>query len=252
MRIGAAARTARTRLALGFVTLLCVAGAAAADEAIAANNGLKPFSASYAVEWKGITAGSTTLDLADAGGGRWTYRSRIVARGIFRLAFPDDITQTSTFTLTPEGIVRPLQYRGDDGSSDKKRDVALEFDWTNSRITGTSELKPVNLALEPGTQDAMSVQIAMIRELAGGREPTKFLMIDKNEIKDYVYAREGSARIKTAIGELDTVIWASHRPNSNRVTRMWYAPSLGFLPVKAERRRGDKVEFQMTLRSLKR
>ena len=32
--------------------------------------------------------------------------------------------------------------------------------------------------------------------------------------------------------------------------RMWFAPSLGYLPVQAERSRGGKLEFAMRIRSL--
>ena len=53
-----------------------------------------------------------------------------------------------------------------DGSSDKKRDVTLDFDWAGNRVTGTAEMQPVDVALRPGTQDAMSVQIAMLRGVA--------------------------------------------------------------------------------------
>ncbi|MFM8516437.1 MAG: hypothetical protein ACKODA_00935, partial [Nevskiaceae bacterium] len=52
--------------------------------------------------------------------------------------------------------------------------------------------------------------------------------------------------------ELDTVVWSSHRPSSDRVTRVWYAPSLGFLPVQAERKRGDRLEWSMRLKTYRR
>ena len=64
--------------------------------------------------------------------------------------------------------------------------------------------------------------------------------------------REGAARIHTALGELDTVIWSSSRPDSDRVTRMWYAPSLGYLPVRAEQMRSGKLQVRMLIRSLTR
>ena len=65
-------------------------------------------------------------------------------------------------------------------------------------------------------------------------------------------AQEGTARIETALGALDTVIYTSRRPNSDRTTRTWVAPALGYLPVRAERVRGKKVEFTLKLESLDR
>lgn len=222
-----------------------------AGAALASEPALQPFTATYGVEWKGMTAGLSTLELERGESETWTYRSRNVARGLFRLAFPDAITQTSTFRLDGPTVV-PLSYRADDGSSRTDRDVSLEFDWVQGRVTGTAERHPVDVALEPGIQDGMSVQIALMRELAAGRDPQRFLLIDKSQVKEYLYAREGTARIDTALGPLDTVIYRSQRPNSDRITRMWHAPALGYVPVRAERVRGGRIEFQMKIRKLER
>jgi len=91
-----------------------------------------------------------------------------------------------------------------------------------------------------------------MRALGGGETPTGVKLIDKDEIKEYVYSAEKPVRLKTSMGELDTVVWSSHRPNSNRLTRVWYAPSLGYLPVQAERRKGEKLEWSMRLKSYRR
>lgn len=204
------------------------------------------FSASYEVLWKGMSAASASLDLRRDGPDRYVYVSRNNARGMFKLAFPGEVNQTSQFTLEA-GTPRPLSYRADDGTADTRRDVSLAFDWSAMRVRGRAEDKPVDVALRPGVQDGMSVQIALMADLQRGAVPKGFSLIDKDEIKQYEYAGEGAARIRTALGELDTVIWSSRRPGSDRVTRVWYAPSLGFVPVQAERRRGGKLEWQMRI-----
>ena len=216
-----------------------------------AEEALKPFTASFEVVYRGMNAGTTTLELSSEGSDRWRYVSRANARGIFRLALAGEIRQTSQFTLGAAGP-RPIRYVADDGTEDIKRDIRLDFDWQAGRVRGTAEARPVDLALRDGLQDGMSVQIALMRALAADERPRRFFLIDKDEIKEYIYEREGAARLKTAAGELDTVIWSSRRPTSDRVTRVWYSTSLGYTPVQAERRRGDKVEWTMRLKSLQR
>ncbi len=66
-------------------------------------------------------------------------------------------------------------------------------------------------------------------------------MIDATKLKEYELQLEGNARIETALGELDTIVYTSKRHNSDRFTRTWVAPALGYLPVKAQRMRGKKV-----------
>jgi hypothetical protein len=205
---------------------------------------LTPFATRYEVVWKGVHVGTASLELTIDSAGRYTYVSRNNARGLARMAFPGEITQISQFTLEG-GAVRPASYRADDGTEKQERDVSLSFDWAAQRVRGTAEKRPVDVALRPGAQDGMSVQIALINELLQGRSPAGFWLIDKDELKEYEYVAEGKARIKTTLGELDTVIYSSRRPGSNRLTRVWYAPTLGYMPVQAERVRADRIEWSM-------
>lgn len=213
---------------------------------------LEPFSASYAIVWKGISAGTSELQLERQTDGRFLYSSRSTARGMFRMVFSEDVTQTSLLELTEQGP-RPLRYRGDDGTPKTEKDISLDFDWAAGRVTGTAENKPVEMELSPGVQDAMSIQLALIRELRAGGKPMSYKLADKDQIKTYEYTHEGTAKIKTALGELDTIIYRSHRADSSRrIIRMWHAPSLGFIPVQAERVKDGKREWLMEIRSLKR
>jgi hypothetical protein len=209
-----------------------------------------PFVAKFAIEWKGITAGFSTLELTRNSPDNYTYRSRNLARGIFRLVFPDAISQESTLSIV-NGEVRPLSYHADDGERDSDKAVTLQFDWQARRVTGVAEKKPVDLALEKGTQDSLSVQITLMQELSAGRSPKSFWLIDDDAIKEYTYTREGTTTLDTPLGKLEAVIYRSERPGSDRVTRLWLAPSLGYLPVRAERSRAGKVDFGLSIRELK-
>ncbi len=209
---------------------------------------LEPFTAVYSVEWKGITAGVATLTLLRLGIDDYRYDSTTVARGLARLLVSDPVKQTSDFKLV-DGQIQPSKFRGID---EKERQTVLDFDWSRDRVTGTARGNTVDLALPDGTQDAMSLQIATLLQLRAGGLPARFQMIDGDEIKDYEQRREGTERIKTALGEIDTVVYSSKRPDGNRITRTWYAPSLDYLPVLAQRVRNDKVEVTMRIRELQR
>lgn len=221
------------------------AGASAAAECP------QPFRATFGVEWHGMYAGTSVLELTRKSPTEYTYQSRNSARGLFRIALPDTITQTSNLTLV-NGEVLPSTYVGDDGSKDTSRDVSLKFDWVEHRVTGTAEDRPVDLALQPGVQDGLSVQIALMCELAKGHAPQSFKLIDKDEIKEYQYTHERDETLTTSIGNLDTVVYKSQKAGSSRYTRLWIAPSLGYLPVRAEQAKRDKRELQLQIRSVER
>jgi len=215
--------------------------APAGDEA-----GIAPFVAHYQADWKGISIGTSDIQLTMGDQpGHYQYMWTITARGIFRLAYHDDLVQRSWLSMNGDHV-RPDRYYGKEGSAT----VELDFDWPNKRATGVSETKPVDLKLKDGTQDVMSIQVEVMLDLKHGNLPRTFHIIDKDQLKDFEYTQEGHAKLRTALGELDTVIVTSQRVGNNRILRMWFAPSLGFVPVQAERSRDGKIEIAMRIKSI--
>jgi hypothetical protein len=225
--------------------LLTISGSAAA--APAANDaGIAPFAAHYLADWKGISVGTSDIQLMQGPEpGHYLYTWTITAHGIFRIAYHDGLVQKSWLSVIGDHV-RPEKYFGKEGSST----VELNFDWQAKRATGVSETKPVDLKLQEGTQDVMSIQVEVMLDLKNGNLPNTFQIIDKDQLKEFNYTNEGTAKIRTAIGELETVIVTSQRTGNNRILRMWFAPSLGFVPVQAERSRDGKIEIAMRIKSL--
>jgi Protein of unknown function (DUF3108) len=237
------------RLALSaLATLLLGAGAAASCDA----QDLRPFRAVYAWTLKGLNAGESTLRLEQRGDGRWAYSSSSRARGLFRLVAPGEITQVSILRIE-NGEVLPEHYRGDDGTAATKRDVDITFDWHARRVTGLYEDVPVDLPIEPGMQDDMSIQVALMYALLHEHVPTTFRLVDRNLVKQYQYSAEGRATLVTPLGAIEAVIYRSRKLGARSSTLFWCAPSLGFLPLKVERHDGaDKVEWSLAIRDAKR
>jgi hypothetical protein len=209
---------------------------------------IAPFAAHYSADWKGLNVGTSDLDLKlDAASGAYEYTWRITARGVFRIVYSSDVIQNSWFAVK-DGHVRPEKYRAEQGDST----VRIDFEWAAGHAHGESDKKPVDLKLTDGVQDIMSIQIEVMLDLENGNLPKTFKILDKDQIKDFLYTNEGPARLRTALGELDTVVVASQRAGNNRVLKMWFAPSLGYIPVQAERSRDGKLEFAMRIKTLKR
>lgn len=211
---------------------------------------LRPHEASYAITWKGMTAGFTTMSLRQGEAGHWTYDSVTEPRGLFRMV-TDGVRQHSEMELTASGI-RPLRYTGDDGSAKAERDIALRFDWERGRVSGTAEGKPVDEEIAPGTQDDLSVQVALTHALDNGGMPTSFRTYGDRGAREYTYTREGTETLATPLGMIATIVFRSQRSGSPRNTRYWCAPSLGYLPLRAQQRRNDDIEWTMDIKTLQR
>jgi hypothetical protein len=233
---------------LAALSLVIIAGSTIGAQApSAADAGIAPFSARYQADWKSINVGTSDLELKqDTEPGHYLYTWSITAHGIFRL-YRDEVTQKSWLSINADHV-RPEKYHAEDGSSS----VNLDFDWDGGHVRGTSENKPVDLTLKEGTQDLLSIQVEVMLGLKKGNLPKTFQIIDKDKLKEFIYTQEGTANIRTALGQLDTVIVESRQAGNNRILRMWFAPSLGFVPVQAERTRDGKLEFAMRIKTLKR
>jgi hypothetical protein len=218
--------------------------AASADE-------LKPFDASYNWIWHNMTVAVSTLHLEREDDGTWVYRSKSEPRGIGRM-FSERPTQESVLKITDAGV-HPLSYKADDGTSSTKRDANIQFDWEHNRVTGVYEDAKIDMPIPPGMQDDLSVQIALMVELLRGHTPDKSSLISGDSVREYRYSRDGEETLTTPVGTIETVIYRSEKQNSPRTTRFWCAPSLGYIPLRVQQKKGkDDVEWTMQVQSVKR
>lgn len=236
------------RRASGWARLLGVVTATVAAQgllapAARAQHAIAPHTARYAVQYRGIDAGTSEIRLEalpGEGEARYRFVNRSTPKGLAALFLPGTITQRTTFSINAEGL-RPLEYSLEDGGKTTARDVRLGFDWARGRVTGMAEDRAVDLALKPGIQDALTLGLQVRWLLQQGRTPQRLVMVEKTAAKDYDYAFERRERLQTALGPLETVVWSSRRPGSKRITYTWYAPSLAYVAVKAEQQDGTKL-----------
>ena len=228
---------------LAIVALAAIA-AFNAYSALAEGPRLAPFIAEYDVKYGSLSVGTSRTELRRADTpGQWLIESRSHASGLARLIAGGTLVQRSTFQLEADGI-RPLSYRFDDGMKWSEKDVSLDFDWDSSRVKGTSEGEPVDIAAESGLQDAASMQAFVLLRLNSDIEPGLIAMIEKDHIKYYRYTLLRRERLKTALGDFDTLVYRSARDGKQRETLLWYAPALGNLNVQAEQREDGKRLLQ--------
>jgi hypothetical protein len=232
----------RWRVAVVAAVLLVSTGTANADE-------LRPYTATYNGIWNGMTVAVSTLKLEQTGD-TWTFSSRSEPRGIGKLAsgvFPP--LQVSVVRVTDKGVL-PQSFKSSGGNRGKS--IELNYDWQAHRVTGTYESTNVDLPLTPKVQDDGSVQLAFMVEILAGRTPPTVELIDKNSVREYEFTRDGEATIKTALGEVPTVVFKSQKKNSPRITRFWCAPDRGYVPMKVQQTKGDDVQWTLEIQSLKR
>ncbi|HVS78149.1 MAG TPA: DUF3108 domain-containing protein [Steroidobacteraceae bacterium] len=206
-----------------------------------------PFVATYTIAWHGITAGSSTLELRKTAPQVYLYTSTDKAYGLFRLAFPRPLRQSSRFRITA-GEVEPLDFQAGGAGND----VMAQFDWKDGHVTGMAKGKLLDLKLQPGTQDPLSVQIAIMLKLLAQDAPDGFWMLNTDEIDRFEYVRHEEATLDTPLGKLRTILYTSHAPGSDKTTYLWLAPTLDYMPARAEQRVKGSTQVALEIRAFAR
>jgi hypothetical protein len=236
--------------------MLMLAAVTSVEAADADTPTLQPFVATYSVSYRGLNAGVLTFELKrDGTNGRYIYETRADPSALASFFISDAANERSVMEIGPQAGplgVRPLEWKLDDGKSGNKRDGVLHFDWSSNKVSGEIEGEKVDLPTEAGLQDRLSIQIAVTASLLRGIEPGTIPLVDDNRIKRYIYTKKEPAQLDSVLGKVDTILYESSRETSDRVSRFWMAPSLGYTPIRAEQVRKGKVETVMTLTSLQR
>jgi hypothetical protein len=226
-------RTERAVLAVALAAAVAAAPAAPAGSALSQPTRLAPepvpFVATYTITWHGIAAGSSTLELRETAPQLYLYTSTDNAYGFFRFAFPHPLRQSSRFRVAA-GEVEPLAFQ----TAGAGNEVLAQFDWRIGQVTGMAKGKLLDLKLQPGTQDPLSVQIAIMLKLQARNAPDAFWMLNTDEIDRFKYVRHEETTLDTPLGKLQTILYTSHKAGSNKTTYLWLAPALDYMPARAE------------------
>ncbi|MGH8200001.1 MAG: DUF3108 domain-containing protein [Steroidobacteraceae bacterium] len=235
-------RTERASLAAALLAAAAaMAHAAPASEPV-------PFVATYAITWHGVSAGSSTLELRQTAPQLYLYTSTDEAYGVFRLAFPHPLRQSSRLRITA-GEVEPLAFQAVGAGNE----VLAQFDWKDGHVTGTAKGKRLDLKLQTGTQDPLSVQIAiMLRLRAQDCAPNAFWMLNTDEIDRFEYVRHEQRTLDTPLGKLRTILYTSHKPGSDKTTYLWLAPALDYMPARAEQHVKGSTQVALQIRTFTR
>ena len=221
--------------------------ALAAHTAHAADADIATYTATYRVAYKGREAGTAEFGvryLADRD--VYEFSSRVMAKGMLKLARPNPAVERSEFRVAA-GAIQPLQFWYEDGSRSGEDNFHIEFDWERRVATVDSADARREFALPESVLDRGSLQVALMRELATKGAARTLKLADEDGIVEYEYTDGGTATMPTGAGAVATRVLTQQRAGSSRVTSLWMAPELRFLPVRIEQRRDGEVQTAFEL-----
>ena len=209
---------------------------------------LTPHTAEYKVRIS-ILGGKLTTQFETTETG-YLAESVIKATGMSRLIAGGSIREKSWFA-EGDGGIQPQQYRSADTLSRDHQVVDLDFNWQSQEVTGLINGEDFQAALDGDVHDRVSLQYGLMYDLLNGGERAEYFLQDAEELKTLLITNVGTKAVKVPFGSFNAVGIQHQRVGSSRVTTLWCAEELGYLPVIIEQHRKGKLRLRAVLRKYK-
>jgi hypothetical protein len=207
---------------------------------------IPPFKAIYASEWDAGIAlkGEVERSLSYTSSGQWLFRT-------YASAFIASIDEKSTLIFSDLKVI-PQKYHYKKIVLGKKREAKLAFDWNSKSVNNDVNDKPWNMNIPTSTQDKLSYQLQMRLDLKAGKNgPFHYKIADGGRLKEYDFKIIGAEKIKSPLGEFDTIkVEMDRGPKATRKTYIWYAPELDYTIIKLKQIEGDGKVYALKLKSM--
>ncbi len=196
------------------------------------------FKATYKLYTSGMEIAETERSISKSGNDEYIYRSESRTIGLAAVFRKDHIVEKSLWRIIDRQLY-PLDYSYVRYRGEKDREVNIHFDWENNQITSHVRNKTRKIPLESGVLDKLLYQYAIMRDLQNGHFPETYTIADGSKMQTYYFNNMGAEKVKTPLGDLDTIKVQHIKPNDDRILIFWCAPELKYLPVKIEHTEED-------------
>jgi len=204
---------------------------------------LTPHRAEYKVKIS-VVAGQLNTELKATANG-YAATHVIKPTGLSRMITRGTMNVTSTFRADAQGI-KPVTYHAIDTIGDDP-ETLIAFNWDTNEASGTVGDEDVLLQLDGIAHDSVSIQYALMHDLLNGEPDDTYVLFDVDKMRVAEVRNVGMKQVKTKAGQYDVVGIQHQKQGSSRVTTLWCARELDYLPVIIEQHRKEKLNFRATL-----
>lgn len=205
--------------------------------------------ARYDVYGFGVPIGEMALRFAPQGENGYRIETDGRTTGLAALFLRKAVRETAEGTWS-DGAVRPLRFERiitDDGKPEEE--IHLEFDRTEDAVRARTLEASAELPLDPSLLDPLSIHLAVKADLAQGRRPAEYILMDKTRPRTYRVSY-GQDVVETPLGRFETVLITQRSTDSDRVTRFWYAPALDHMPVQIAQTKDGRERLRLVISHL--
>lgn len=147
--------------------------------------------------------------------------------------------------------LRPLVYR-QTVDSITKSETHMDFNWQQKTLDVTEDQERETLPLKRRVVDPLSLHLLVMWDMQQDQPSQVYTLANGTRLKDYQTEMEGEETLQTPLGNLRTLRVRSSRAKeeSDRVTTLWLAPELNYLPVQMVHENDGEETLRMLLQEV--
>ncbi len=212
---------------------------------------LKPTQGEYDVLRNGSLLGVGHIRLEQRDQDNWVFSNHSIADKGFAKLIGVEISETSQFLWRDDQPrMVAYQFQQDTAWKQKKRSVVRVEN--SDEINSKFDARDIKLGPHPNAVDRNLASVVLMTQLASDSKAKSIEVhvIDKDKIDTHIYQIGKLENIKTEIGSYDAIRIDRVRQIPGRTTVSWFAPSLGYLPIKIVQTEPDGEIIELLLRKL--
>ena len=163
-----------------------------------------------------------------------------------RLFAGGEIEEISGFNTNDDGVF-PIRYRSKDSITKDKTDATVAFDWATGSMTGVVNGEELDDRLDEVVHDRVSIQYQFMFDMLNGAPGEQYILYDIDKFKKLTVNLIGEKDVKVPAGTYRAIGIQHQAEGSSRITTLWVAPELGYLPVIIEQHRKGKLKMRARL-----
>ena len=189
---------------------------------------LQPYTATYQFNLNQQLTGTATRTLSKQENNHYRYQFSASAA----IANANEV---SDFIFENQQV-QSLNYQNTKQILFKTKIDKADFDWQQSRLVAQRKGESTNHPLtDKSTLDPLNLEVRIRQDLLSATTPhlkAEYVLGDAKGVHPLKFTIDGTEKIKTPYGELDTLKVSRVHQDKERTTQFWLAKSLDYLPVK--------------------
>ena len=191
------------------------------------------FTAEYDLSKGVLKLGVMTRRLEVGTDDSYVFESRMEPNRIASLFSGNLVVETSRGRIKDSNFIPDYYHYNKDGD---EKDYELSFDYDSKTVRRSDTRESWSAPMPDLLHDKLSYQAQLMLDVATNPHDLSYAIADRRKLKRYEITNLGPEDVETDAGLFKTLKMERANPGSRRRTTVWYAETLGWMPIKVEYR----------------